>query len=94
MFCIPEHLRLKLGLDELERREITLADGRAASVPYVGPVQIRFANRQCFVGALVLGDEVLLGAVPMEYMDVVVIPSQNRLVPNPESPNMAHSRVK
>ena len=27
-----------------------------------------FENRNCFVGALVLGDEVLLGVVPMEDM--------------------------
>jgi hypothetical protein len=30
----------------------------------------------------------------MEDMDLIVIPSQQKLVVNPESPNMAHSRVK
>ena len=37
-------------------------------VPYAGPIEILFENRNCFVGALVLGDEVLLGVVPMEDM--------------------------
>ena len=45
-------------------------------VPYVGPIQIRFQKRTCFAGALVIGDTVLLGAVPMEDMDLVVEPSR------------------
>ena len=94
MLCIPVHVQLQLGLKVAEQREISLADGQRQTVPYVGPVRVAFANRQCFVGALVLGDEVLLGAVPMEDMDLVVIPSQQRLAVNPDSPNMAHARVK
>jgi clan AA aspartic protease len=58
--CIPEHVALQLQLRELERREVVLADGRRRSVPYMGPVEVRFANRRCFTGAMVLGDEVLL----------------------------------
>ena len=50
---------------------MTAADERSHVVPYVGPIQIRFQNRTCFTGALVLGDTVLLGAVPMEDMDLV-----------------------
>jgi len=38
-------------------------------VSYVGPVEVKFENRSCFTGALVLGDEVLLGAIPREDMD-------------------------
>ena len=94
MLCIPAHVQLQLGLKVAEQREISLADGQRQTVPYVGPVRVAFANRQCFVGALVLGDEVLLGAVPMEDMDLIVIPSQQRLAVNPDSPNMAHARVK
>lgn len=92
--CIPEHVRLQLGLEEAEKREITTADGRRSLVPYVGPVMIKFQNRSAFVGALVLGDEVLLGAVPMEDMDLVVIPSTRMLAVNPESPNFPHALVK
>ena len=94
MLCIPAHVQLQLQLEIADQREITLADGQRQTVPYVGPLRVAFENRQCFVGALVLGDEVLLGAVPMEDMDLVVIPSQQRLVVNPESPNLAHARVK
>ena len=64
--CIPEHVRLQLNLEPLEHREVKLADGSRKSYPYVGPIVLRFKNRTGFVGALVLGDEVLLGAIPME----------------------------
>jgi len=92
--CIPEHVQYQLKLDLLEDREITLADGSKRSVPYVGPIQIRFKNRQGFTGALVMGDQVLFGVIPMEDMDLVVIPGTRTLAVNPESPNMATSVVK
>lgn len=94
MLCIPQHVQLQLGLEQAETREISTADGSRHVVPYVGPVRVTFGNRRCFVGALVLGDEVLLGAVPMEDMDLVVLPAEHRLAVNPESPNIPHARVK
>ena len=92
--CIPEHVALQLQLRELERREVVLADGRRRSVPYVGPVEVRFANRRCLTGAMVLGDEVLLGAIPMEDMDLVLQPQLQRLSVNPEIPNLPLSVAK
>lgn len=89
--CMPEHLAIQLQLAELERREVVLADGRRRSVPYVGPVEVRFGNRRCFTGAMVLGTEVLLGAIPMEDMDLVLRPQLQRLEVNPANPNMAVS---
>ena len=61
--CIPEHVALQLQLQELEKREVVLADGHRRTVPYMGPVEVRFRNRRCFTGAMVLGNEVLLGAI-------------------------------
>ena len=87
--CIPEHVRLQLKLDVLETREVKLADGSRATYPYVGPLVVRFKNRTGFMGALVLGDEVLLGAIPMEEMDLVVNPRDRTVDVNPESPNIA-----
>jgi len=87
--CIPEHVRLQLKLEPLEQREVKLADGSRATYPYVGPVMLRFKNRTGFVGALVLGDEVLLGAIPLEDMDLVVNPRDRSVDVNPQSPNIA-----
>jgi clan AA aspartic protease len=94
MLCIPEHVKVQLSLEEAEKREVTTADGKRHLVSYVGPVQIRFQNRSCYVGALVLGDQVLLGAVPMEDMDLIISPSNRTVTVNPESPNYPHALVK
>lgn len=92
--CIPEHVRLQLQLEAIETREVILADGSRREVPYVGPLHVRFKNRSCFVGALVLGDHVLLGAIPMEDMDLVIHPKTQLLNVNPLSPNIACGIVK
>ena len=92
--CIPQGLAAQLNLSELEKREVTTADGKKTSVPYVGPVQVNFANRTCFTGALVLGDGVLLGAIPMEDMDLVVSSRLQTLTVNPESPLIPSAIVK
>jgi len=92
--CIPSHVAVQLGLKELDTREVTLADGLSKLVPYVGPIKVYFEKRFCFVGALVIGNEVLLGAVPMEDMDLVVHPKLFKLPVNPESPNIARGIVK
>jgi clan AA aspartic protease len=92
--CIPEHVRLQLKLEALETREVKLADGSQATFPYVGPLVVRFKNRTGFMGALVLGDEVLLGAIAMEEMDLVVHPRDRSVDVNPDSPNIATGIVK
>src|SRR3712207_6434269 len=71
---LPQHIANQLRLKTHEEREITLADGVKKLVPYAGAVQIEVLNRRAFVGAIVMGDEVLLGAIPMEDMDLVVNP--------------------
>jgi len=92
--CIPEHVAVQLQLSEIEKREVTTADERSHVVPYVGPIQIRFQNRTCFTGALVIGDSVLLGAVPMEDLDLVISPSGKTITVNPKSPNIPSAVVK
>jgi len=92
--CIPDHIANQLQLKETSKKEITTADGKRQLCPYVGPVHVRFGNRECYVGAVVLGDEVLLGAVPMEDLDLVVIPSERRVIANPLNPNFAADVAK
>ena len=92
MSCIPEHVAIQLDPETESTREV--ADGRRASVPHVGPIKLTFGNRFRYVGALVLGDEVLLGVVPMEDMDLVVDPGRRSLTVDPTSPDVPHARVK
>jgi clan AA aspartic protease len=94
MLCIPQHVASQLGLEAQELREATTADGTVHKVPYAGPVEVCFEDRHCYVGALVMGDDVLLGAVPMEDMDLIVSPAHRKLVANPESPNFPSALIK
>ena len=91
--CIPEHVAIQLQLTEFEKREVTVADGSKRLCPYVGPIRIDYKNRMCLTGALVLGNTVLLGAIPMEDMDLVIHPAKLSLVVNPENPNVAGAIV-
>src|SRR5712692_4650349 len=92
--CIPEHIQIQLRLEAIDRKEVTLADGSKELVPYVGPIELRFKNRVGFAGALVMGDQVLIGAIPMEDMDLIIVPKTRALDVNPDSPNIASSIVK
>lgn len=92
--AIPEHVRLQLALEEGSQKEVTQADGSRKMVPYVGPIETRFKNRVAYVGAIVMGDEVLLGAIPMEDMDLVVVPHQRQVDVNPLNPNFAAAKAK
>jgi clan AA aspartic protease len=91
---IPEHVRRELALDDHDHKGVTLADGSRHSFPYVGPIETRFKNRSAFVGAIVMGDQVLLGAIPMEDMDLVVSPRDHRVDVNPLSPDIASAFAK
>ena len=92
--CIPAHVQARLKLDAVDHKEVTLADGSRKRVPYVGPIELRYGARVGFVGALVMGDQPLLGTIAMEDMDLVVVPKTQRVVVNPDSPNIASTVAK
>ena len=91
---IPSHVQLQLQLEETDKKEVTLADGSRKLVPYVDPVELRYKNRVGFARALVTGDQPLLGTIPMEDMDLVVVPGTREVTVNPESPDIASSTAK
>lgn len=83
-----------MKLEEIDKKEVTLADGGKKLFSYVGPISIRFKNRVGFAGALVMGDQVLLGVIPLKDMDLVIFPKERILDVNPYNPNIATSIVK
>jgi len=94
--CINESLQSQLQLPFVEKRTAETADGRRIACDVVGPVQLKFKNRNTFCTAMVLpGDnEPLLGATPMEDMDVLIHPLRQELIVNPEHPYMAQMKLK
>ena len=92
--CIPLAVQEQLQLQAVDEKEAELADGSRKWFPYVGPIELRYRNRLGFTGALVMGDQPLLGAIAMQDMDLVVIPKTRQLIVNPNSPDIARSIVK
>jgi clan AA aspartic protease len=96
MLVINEHIKEQLDLPVLEQQVVRLADETERRVDVVGPLEIRFENRRTTMNALVFpgSSEVLLGSIPMEDMDVLIEPRQQRLIVNPENPYISKKYVK
>ena len=79
-----------------EKRKSVMADGSIVEHDVVGPIEVKFMNRSAVCNAVVLqGDnEPLLGAIPMEEMDVLIHPRRQELIVNPEHPYFAQLKMK
>jgi clan AA aspartic protease len=78
---INEETRQKLGLAILKTVQSSLADGATAEYGLTEPVEIRWKDRDISLQSVVLPDagDVLLGALPLEGMDLMVDPVNQRL---------------
>ena len=94
--CINEIIQSQLELPFVEKRTGVLANGEIETYDLVGPLTIKFKNRTTICNALVLpgNNEVLLGAIPMEDMDVIIDPKKQTLEVNPEHPYFAQMKLK
>jgi clan AA aspartic protease len=79
---INEAIREKLGLQITETEPGTLADGTRSLYNMAGPLEIRWKKRRAVCEALVLpdADKVLLGAIPLEAMDLTINPKKQEIV--------------
>jgi hypothetical protein len=96
MLAINERIKIQLGLVGREKQLFTLADGNTLELEIVGGIEVRFKNRWCTTDAVVLkGDtEPLFGAIPMEAMDVVIMPATRTLDVNPKYPYRPQHSLK
>jgi clan AA aspartic protease len=96
MMAINETIQSQLEFPFIEKRKVQLASGQVVEYDVVGPIDVRFSNRRAVCSAFVLpGDsESLLGAIPMEEMDVLVHPKRQELVVNPQHPYYAVLKMK
>lgn len=94
--CINEDIQSQLHLAFVEKRSAYTADNRLIEMDVVGPVFLKFKNRTTSCLAMVLpGDsEPLLGAIPLEDMDVLIHPLRQELIVNPDHPYMAVMTLK
>ena len=92
MLCINDSIKDALGLPYFGTRRSQLANGQIVEYEVVGPVFVRYLDRECSTNAIVLPDdsEPLFGAIPMEEMDLYVHPARNELLPvHPDGPIMS-----
>jgi clan AA aspartic protease len=96
MLAITEAVKNQLNLLKIDEKQAELADGSIVRLEIVGPVEIKFENRMTTVRAMVVphSNVVLLGAIPMQDMDVLIDPKREQLMVNPESPDIARMLLK
>jgi clan AA aspartic protease len=96
MLCINENIQEQLQLAVVEKRKAQMANGSIVECEVVAPVEVRFKNRATTCRAMVLpGDsEPLLGAIPLEDMDVIIHPLRQELIVNPDHPYFAQMKLK
>jgi len=96
MLCLNEQIVNQLGLRFIMKQTAQLANGATEEVAIVGPVEVKFINRSTSCRAMViLGDnEILLGAIPMEDMDVIIDLRDQQLKLPPVCPYLAQKSLK
>ena len=96
MLAINESICSQLALKKLDEQLAELADGNRVKLDIVGPVDIRFENRETTVRAMVLpgNAEMVLGSIPMEDMGVLIDPERQQLIVNPKHPYIVQKPLK
>jgi len=96
MLAINESIQEQLQFRVIDKKKAQLADGRILECDVVTNVELRFKNRSTSCRAMVLpGDcEPLLGAIPLEDMDVLIHPLRQELIVNPVHPYFAQLKMK
>lgn len=94
--CINEEIQVQLQLPFIEKRSAFTADNRLIEMDVVGPVIVKFKNRTTSCLAMVLpgNSDPLLGAIPLEDMDVLIHPLRQELIVNPDHPYMSVMTLK
>jgi len=93
---INEDIQKQLNLPFRERQAVEMADDTVMEVDVVGPIEVRFQHKTTIVDAVVMPGTsgILLGAYPMEGLDVMIDPKRERLIVNPPWPNNPKARIR
>jgi clan AA aspartic protease len=87
---LPADLVASLGVHELVRSEVRMADGSLRPVPIVGDLVIEILGRSMSCDAVVMpaGTLPLIGHIQLERLDLLVNPKSHELTVNPASPDV------
>jgi clan AA aspartic protease len=87
--ALPEDVVSRLGVPLIGRRTVRVADGRRIDVGVAGGLEIEILGRFYQGSVLVLpaGTTPLLGQIPLEALDLVVVPGTREVITNPAHPD-------
>lgn len=91
---LPPAIVNQLGLRIRGHQIARYANGFEEPVGITEPVTIVCEQRQTSVQALVVGDEVLIGQVVLELLDLLPDCKNQRLIPNPANPDYPVAIIK
>ncbi len=96
MLAINENIRTQLDLPTVDSRLAEMANGETIHLDVVGPVEVRFGNRRGTFEAMVLpgNSECLLGAIPMQDLDLVIFEKEEKIMINPDQPYISKKSLK
>lgn len=92
--CIPESMASQLKLKYAGERIIHLANGDRQTCDVMTTVKLEVFGLEWHGQVIVTGDEVLLGAIPMESLNLMVDPMKQIVFPNPDNPNVPVAKAK
>lgn len=91
---VPPNVMRLLGLEVDGERVAEYADGRNEVVDLTEPITFDIIGRETAEGAMVLGDEVIIGQTVLEVLDLLVDCNSRRVVPNPAHPDQPVVKIK
>jgi len=78
---IPAAVAERLGLVRLRKTEAKYANGRVEEVDMTEAVTVEILGRETEMTPIILGEQILLGVIVLEGLDLMVDCNRNRLVP-------------
>lgn len=91
---IPANVMKILGLLPRGERVAEYADGRKDRVEVTEPIIFEIIGRETEEGAMVLGDQVIIGQTILEVLDLLVDCNNQQVIPNPAHPDQPVVKVK
>lgn len=91
---VPANVMKQLGLQSDGQRVAEYADGRNDVVDLTEPITFSIIGRETAEGAMVLGDEVIIGQTILEVLDLHGDCRNQKLIPNPAHPDQPIVKIK
>ena len=88
MSVLPMDIIQRLGLEKIEDVNVRYADNRVEKKEVYGWIILEIAGRRAVFDVLAenKGAQPLIGQIVLERLDLIIEPSERKVIPNPRSP--------